>query len=291
MATISPKLARSSAIVFSLLSLLIATAPQPAGAQSQVAAPLPPVEARDPRFGIVQAIQSPQLAANAGASWERIIFPWSLIQRSSPNEWNELYFSDQQIRSQAAKGITQVGVMIYTPQWASPDPPRAQPGHVPRNLFLPHDHPDNYWGQFVRKLATRHRGVVDHWVVWNEPDLYDPTVRYTFQGSYEQYFELLKVAYLNIKEVNPKAKVIMAGMAYWWDKEYNRTPYLLGLTEILTNDPLRKKYDDYFDIVAAHTYGSPLNSYARATSFRTTIRWRLSQPAISTPRWKSRRLT
>ncbi|MFN0071841.1 MAG: hypothetical protein ACKVVP_10180 [Chloroflexota bacterium] len=225
-------------------------------------APLPPVESRDPRFGIVQAGHSPQLAANAGASWERIIFPWSLIQKESPNEWNQFYFTDQQIRSQAARGMTQVGVLIYTPHWASPTPARGKPVDVPRNLNLPHDHPDNYWGQFVRKIVARHAGVVDHWIVWNEPDLYDPTIRYTFSGSYEEYLQLVKVAYLNVKEVNPRAKVIIGGMAYWWDREYNRTPYLLGLMEVLKTDRDREKHDNYFDILALHTYGNPLNSYA-----------------------------
>jgi hypothetical protein len=223
---------------------------------------LPPVEPNDSRFGIVQAMHSPQLALNAGASWERIIFPWSLIQKNSANDWNELYFTEQQIRAQQARGIEQVGVLIYTPQWASPNPSTAKPVDIPRNLNLPYDHPDNYWGQFVRKIVARYQGVVDHWIVWNEPDLYDPVIRYTFSGSYEEYLQLLKVAYLNVKEINPRGKVILGGMAYWWDKEYGRTPYLLGLMEVLKNDREREKYNNYFDILAVHTYGNPLNSYA-----------------------------
>ena len=47
-----------------------------------------------------------------------------------------------------------------------------------------------------------------------QADLYDPVIRYTFSGSYEEYLQLLKVAYLNIKEVNPRAKVITGGMTY-----------------------------------------------------------------------------
>jgi hypothetical protein len=223
---------------------------------------LPPVEPKDSRFGIVQAMHSPQLALNAGASWERIIFPWSLIQKESPNEWNELYFTEQQIRAQQARGIEQVGVLIYTPHWAAPNPAVGKPVDIPRNLNLPYDHPDNYWGQFVRKIVARYQGVVDHWIVWNEPDLYDPVIRYTFSGSYEEYLQLLKVVYLNVKEINPRGKVILGGMAYWWDKEYGRTPYLLGLMEVLKTDRDREKYDNYFDILAVHTYGNPLNSYA-----------------------------
>jgi hypothetical protein len=251
-----------SALLCAVLVLLLELLPtQGALAQAPSVAPLPPVQGEDQRFGIVQAAHSPQLAANAGATWERVIFPWSLIQKDSPKEWNEAYFTDQQLRAQAARGETLVGVIIYTPQWASPDPPRAKPVDIPRNLNLPYDHPDNYWGQFVRKLAERERGVVDHWVIWNEPDLYDPALRYTFSGSYEEYLQLLKVAYLNIKEVNPQAKVVLAGLSYWWDKEYARTPYLLGLMEVLNKDRDREKYNNYFDIVAVHTYGNPLNSY------------------------------
>lgn len=244
-------------------------------------APLPPVEARDPRFGIVQAMHAPQLAANAGASWERIIFPWSLIQRDSPNEWNEQYFTDRQIREQAARGVTLVGVLIYTPHWASPNPREAKPVDVPRNLHLPFDHPENYWGQFVRKAVTRHQGVVDHWVVWNEPDLYDLAIRYTYSGSYEEYLQLLRVAYLNVKDVNPKAKVVMGGMAYWWDKEWGRTPYLLGLMEVLKDDRDRERHDNYFDILALHTYGSPLNAYAIPMMARE---W-LQQRGMRKPIW------
>ena len=152
--------------------------------------------------------------------------------------------------------------MMYTPQWASIDPPRGRPVDRPQGLSLPYNDPKNTWGQFVRKLAARQRGVVDHWAVWNEPDLFDPAIRYTWDGSYEEYFQLLKVAYLNIKEVNPQAKVILGGLAYWWDKEYGRPPYLGPLFEVMARDPDRKRNGDYFDIVAVHTYNAPLNSYA-----------------------------
>ena len=65
-------------------------------------------------------------------------------------------------------------MLIYTPHWAAPNPVVGKPVDIPRNLNLPYDHPDNYWGQFVREIVARHQGVVDHWIIWNEPDLYDP---------------------------------------------------------------------------------------------------------------------
>ena len=239
--------------------------PIPAAHAQQTAttvAPLPPVKEPDGRFGVVQGIQAPDLAMNAGARWDRIIFPWSLIQKDGPDQWNEQYFTDEAIRAQARRGVTMAGVMIYTPQWASVTPVTGRPVDRPQGLDLPYNDPKNHWGQFVRKLVARHKGVVDHWIVWNEPDLYDMAIRYTWDGSYEDYLQLLKVAYLNVKEVNPQAKVILGGFAYWWDKENGRPPYLGPLFELMARDPDARKNNHYFDIVSVHTYSAPLNSYA-----------------------------
>ncbi|MCC6176710.1 MAG: hypothetical protein IT305_15485 [Chloroflexi bacterium] len=233
------------------------TAPSPV-----VAAPLPAVSTTDDRFGMVQGIVASDMAYNAGSRWDRIIFPWSLIQKDGPNSWNEQYFTDQAIRAEAARGVDLAGVIIYTPQWASPTPEKGRPQDVPAGLYQPYNDPRNYWGQFVRKLAARQKGVVDNWIIWNEPDMFSPEIRYTFHGSYEDYAQLLKVAYLNIKEVNPNAKVVLAGFAYWWDKEYGRPPYLGPLLEVIGRDPDRLKNNHYFDAVSMHTYGAPLNSFA-----------------------------
>ena len=116
--------------------------------------PLPVKAPGDDWFGLVQGIQTPDLAFQAGARWDRIIFPWSLIQKNGPDSWDQQYFSDAAIRAQAARGVTMVGVMIYTPQWASIDPPHARPVDKPQGLNLAYNDPKNTWGQFVRKLAT-----------------------------------------------------------------------------------------------------------------------------------------
>lgn len=234
-------------------------------------APLPAVDTDDGRFGMVQGIVLPDLAWQAGARWDRIIFPWSLIQRDGPNSWTQLYFTDEAIRAQARRGVMIAGILIYTPQWASPWPEKGRPVDPPRGLELKYDDPNNLWGQFVRKVVERHRGVVDHWIVWNEPDLYTPGLRYTFDGSFEQYAQLLKVAYLNAKEINPKSKVILGGFAYWWDKSHGRPPFLGPLLEVIARDPDRQRNNHYFDIVSVHTYTAPLNSWAEPMVMRDIL--------------------
>ena len=150
--------------VLAALVLLSSLLGRSARAESDTLAvsPLPPVSNPDGRFGIVQGIHAPGLAYNAGARWDRIIFPWSLIQKDGPDSWTELYFTDEAIRAQAGRGVTMVGVMIYTPQWASVNPTYGRPVDRPQGLYLPYDDPRNHWGQFVRKLVARHKGVVDH---------------------------------------------------------------------------------------------------------------------------------
>jgi len=274
----SPLFALLAAVVF--VTSLPAVPTHAAEPRNASVAPLPGVDTDDGRFGFVQGMVQPDLAWQAGARWDRIIFPWSLIQRDGPSSWTQLYFTDEAIRAQARRGVTIAAILIYTPQWASPTPEKGRPVDPPRGLDLKYNDPNNLWGQFVRKVVERQKGVVDHWIVWNEPDLYTPGLRYTFDGSFEQYAQLLKVAYLNAKEVNPKSKVILGGFAYWWDKEHQRPPFLGPLLEVIGRDPEREKNNHYFDIVSVHTYTNPLNSFAEPIVMREILNLRNMQKPI-----------
>ena len=263
-----------------LVALVLLLSPSLGAAEGFAVNPRPPVPIRDPRFGIVQAIHSPDWAVAAGASWERIIFPWSRIE-PRPGAFEKGYFSDQQIEDQVARGFTEVGVIIYTPDWAAPDPKLPHPKRVPRNLYRAWDDPENYWGRFTGKLAAHYAGLVDHWVIWNEPDLYDPTGRWFFDGTFEDYYQLLKVAYQSIKTHNPRATVILAGMAYWYDKWYDRPPYLASLLEVAARDPSARRNNWYFDAVSVHTYANPLNAYTQPMQMQRI----LDQRGIRKPVW------
>src|SRR5215213_1953899 len=275
----SPLFALLAAVVF--VTSLPAVPTHAAEPRNASVAPLPGVDTDDERFGMVQGIVQPDLAWQAGARWDRIIFPWSLIQRDGPSSWTQLYFTDEAIRAQVRRGVTMAGILIYTPQWASPWPEKGRPVDPPRGLELKYNDPNNTWGQFVRKVVERHKGVVDNWIVWNEPDLYTPGLRYTFDGSFEQYAQLLKVADLNAKEINPKSKVILGGFAYWWDKEHGRPPFLGPLLEVIARDPDRQKNNHYFDVVSVHTYSAPLNSFAEPLVMKDI----LEQRGLKKPIW------
>lgn len=232
-------------------------------------------------FGAVQAIYNPDRAVQAGVQWERLIFPWSLIQKSGPTAWNDGYFSDQQIAQEAARGIQIVGLATYTPQWATSTPQTAKPTNVPTNLYLPFDDPKNYWGQFVYKLVQHYSGQISTWIFWNEPDMYSDQIAYTWDGSITDMYQLVKVAYQATKKANPNATVVLPGLTYWWDKDGGRPLYLARFMEAASKDPTAVQNGDYFDVVDIHQYVNPLNIYAAVRVYQRA----LAQYGMNKPIW------
>ena len=255
--------------------------PTPTTAQPTptTAQPTPTPDNPERFFGAVQAIYNPDRAAQAGVQWERLIFPWSLIQKTGPNTWNDGYFSDQEIKQEAARGIQLVGLATYTPQWATSTPRSPRPTNVPANLYLAFDDPNNYWGQYMYKLAQRYAGQINTWIIWNEPDLYTDQIMYTWDGSITDMYQLVKVGYQAVKKANPNAKVVLPGLTYWLDKTAGRPLYLARFLEAASKDPTAAANGDYFDIVDVHQYTNPLNIYAVTKTYqRAMLAYGLNKP-------------
>ena len=256
----------------------------PAAAQDNVPvapAPLPRMANDDQWFGMVQAVSAPQTAVNAGVKWTRLIFPWEQMQANGPNDFLPGYFSDAELQSVRSQGIEIVGITLYTPAWAGRDQQYGARS-VPQNLQLSIDDPRNYWAAWVKRLVSTYRGRIDTWVFYNEPDVYvDPNDFHTFAGTPNDYALMLKVGYLAARSVNPNAKIVMAGLTYFWDKENNRPQYFQRVLDALRGDPTAAANNWYFDVVDAHTYGNPLNSFTVPTTFRRIMRDR----GIDKPIW------
>ena len=98
-----------------------------------------------------------------------------------------------------AQGINVLFSVVKSPKWAEP-PGYTDPG--------PPADPNTY-GDFMRAMATRYKGRVKAYEIWNEQNLH-----YEWGGpgrlNAGAYVELLKVAYNAIKSVDPGA-VVVAG--------------------------------------------------------------------------------
>jgi len=213
---------------------------------------VPRVPARSNRWGLVEGAWFPNLACDLGVGWERLIFDWDQHQPSGPDDWSTLNVDDAWLKAANACNREVVALLKRTPAWATDGIPGAG---VPRGLYLPIDDPANLWANFVRRVAEYYasRGV-RHFIIWNEPDIQAGVYGYEFEGTLDDYYQLLKVAYLAAKQGNPQAVIHLAGTTYWHDVNEGRAPYFERLMERMASDPQAPAHDYYFDVMSLHIY-------------------------------------
>ncbi len=203
----------------------------------------------DPRFGIVESFANPAAASEAGAGYTRIILRWDVIQPGGPADWKPANVPDPLLAGELAAGREVVGLLIGTPDWA------AAPGQSPGSRAVPDM---AAWEAFTRRMAQHYHGRIRHWVIWNEPDVWqEGHPGKTWDGTLEDYALLLKTAYKAIKGVDPSLQVFVAGMTYYWDWEHGRRRYLDRLLEALAADPEAPANSYFFDGVVYHLYFTP----------------------------------
>ena len=234
-----------------------------------IGAPASAASPPDPRFGVVEAYDAPAQATLAGVGWERILFWWHQLQPNGSEDWNGQYFPDEILDRERAQGREVVGLLNNTPPWATDDEPLRG---VPRGLYLSHDDPNNLWASFVRRVVSHYAGRIDHWIIWNEPDVWDGEhVGHTWTGSVEDYYQLLKVAYLAAKEANPNCVIHLTGLTYWWDWVYGRRQYFERFLDVVAQDPTAPEHNHYFDVVTLHIYFKPQTVYEITSVFRQAM--------------------
>jgi hypothetical protein len=203
-------------------------------------------------FGVVEGFWLPEVVCDLHPGWERIIFDWSQHQPTGPEDWNTLNVDERWLVTAQDCGREVVAIIKHTPAWATDSTPG--PG-VPRGLYLPVDDPGNTWAAFIRRAVEyyRWRGV-NRFIIWNEPDITSDTYGFEFEGSLEDYFQMVKVAYLAGKPENPDLKIHLAGTTYWHDVNEGRRLYLDRLLERIAADPDAAANNYYFDAASLHIY-------------------------------------
>lgn len=253
-----------------LCVLILLTPPPPSVAQSP-----PP----DPRFGLVQTFDDFAAAAELQPGFTRIKLYWDIIQPNGPADWQPANVPDPLIEADLAAGREVVGLIVRTPAWAR-DP--ANPANDPANPSAK-DVPDmRLWAEFVGKLVKQYKGRIHHWIIWNEPDVWDANhPGSTWNGSVEDFVTLHKTAYFAIKAVDPTAKVYLTGLTWWWDDEYDREPYLERMLKLITADPAAAQNNFYFDGVTYHLYYKPAQIFDVLNRVRLILQqYRLADKTI-----------
>jgi hypothetical protein len=210
----------------------------------------------DPRFGLIEPHDAPEQADALGVGWGRARFHWAMIQPGGPDDWIDAELTDEELARELGAGREVIGLLIGLPAWASDS------SGLPRGLYLPYDDPGNAWAVFVRQIVTRYWGRIDHWIVWNEPDVWDSDhPGYTWPGDEADYVQLLRVAYLTAKEANPESVIHLAAVSHWWDVSYGRELYFRRLLDVLVAQPDAAASGYFYDVATLHLYFNPTSIY------------------------------
>jgi hypothetical protein len=190
--------------------------------------------------------RSLRLVREMGATTIVELFPWAYIE-GQPGRY-DWHHPDRIIRMARHEGLRVIARLGVVPDWAryAPDE-RDRP---PRPLYtLP---PARYadFAAFVGAFAARYRGVVDHLIPWNEPNLaFEWGGRRVSPQEYARFLALVDEA---AHAANPE--VIILGGALAPTLEPAESP--VALNDLVF---LRELYQAgggaSFDALAVHTYG------------------------------------
>lgn len=177
--------------------------------------------------------------AAANITWVRQFFYWDQIE-PEPGEYDWTQ-TDAVVAAFAERpDLHLVAVLMNTPAWARASVPEAA-------STAPPDNPADFTG-FARAFSRRFGATVDHYQIWDEPNLDDAW------GGLEprpaDYAALLSSAYAAIHSADEGAMVIAAALAPTTEQRGDNISDVLYLRDLYA---LGAK--DYTDAFAAKPYG------------------------------------
>ena len=180
------------------------------------------------------------LVRDAGFTWVKQVFPWREIEGSAKGafDWER---PDRIVAQVEEFGLDLVARIDSQPAWAGGGFPENGP---PDNL------PD--LADFLYAMASRYKGRIRAYQIYNEPNL-NVAGRSEWGGrppNPAEYTELLKVAYQAVKQADPNAMVISAGLSptsRWDDQAMPDEEFLKGMYAAGAKP--------YFDVLGVHGAG------------------------------------
>jgi hypothetical protein len=294
-------------VLFTLLAL--SAIGRPVVADPVDVTPLPPVTDPGGQFGVCYGFyedppdsgQRPylDLMYDAGARYDRWDFSWWAIQPDHQGQWN-WDGHERIVRAENEAGIGVLGILQWTPQWAStytaltgwlqyltslgsagaryyahthsplsPDGPAPFNSFPPRNLDQPvfvngHINPQNYWGYFVYHVAQHFDGQSDpvlHVQAW---EIWNEVEGDWFwSGSANDYCQLLQVAYQAIKGDGSATGGNPDASVLFAGLHYwaDPTMYTQVLDCLAATDPGGAAHHYFFDVMSVHFYSRSDNTY------------------------------
>jgi hypothetical protein len=214
-----------------------------------VVAVLPRFQRPDERMGIhVGADETGVMLARVlGCGWVRLldacgVTHWDVVEPEKGKwAWERTNWLDDAVETYRKAGLKILGLLFRTPLWASSGDSVNYP---PKDL--------DAWRNYVRSVAQHFKGRIDAYEVWNEP--YGLGL---FAGKEELYLQMTRIAFEELRKVDPQVKVV-APCTYW------------SLDDIVrwTEGVLQRGLLEFVDVFSFHGY----EGY-RPTDFEQVKQW------------------
>lgn len=206
------------------------------------AAWLPGVNAADrpaPRYAMHTLVADERtLPLVQGAGFDTVVqlFAWWEIE---PTQGQFIWqAADEAVAGAEYYGLNLVIRLDKHPEWTAAAP--LTPGAPPVDLAE--------YDRWVRRVAARYRGRVAAYIIWNEPNLADEWSGLPPDPA--AYVNLLRVGYQAVKETDPAAHVVSAGLAPTNTRDDTAMDDRLFLDAMYEHGAA-----SYFDVLGIHAYG------------------------------------
>ena len=214
-----------------------------AHAQSPLATPPTAPKMSSPDYGIQAflwwrtevATRDLGLIKDMGFRWTKQVFSWADIEGAGKRHFNWTQ-ADGVVQNAEDYGIYLLARLDRAPAWTGAGAPNGPP----------QDYED--FGDFCFEMAQRYRGRIHAYQIWNEPNL---AREWGGQPpNPEEYTRLLSIAYRRIKEADPNAVVISAGLTPTGTNNNDAMPDIDYLERMY-----QAGFQNYADMVGMHAAG------------------------------------
>ncbi len=230
-----------SVVTLALLVLAGCRPVQPASGAAPSAAPVKRPEAAVHVFlwgNFDTTARDLRLARDGGFTWVKQQFEWRDIEVQGKGrfEWNE---PDRIMKAIDDAGLKVVARVDGSPGWARTE--QVYPDDGPPDRM-------SDWTDFLTALATRYKGRIDAYEIWNEPNLMREWGREP--PSAAEYVAMLRASYAAIKRADPQAIVITGALSPTTETSANARPDTTFLREMYAAGARGA-----FDMLGAHAAG------------------------------------
>jgi len=181
-------------------------------------------------------------ARGANAGWVRIDINWAVIQSGGRASYNWAPF-DNVVKAATTRGIRVLAGILYTPAWARPSGTGA---NTPPTTL-------SDYSTFVSAAVAHYAPMGVHaYEIWNEPNI----VNFWAPGPEPaRYAQMLKLAYLVTKDIDPSATVVSAGLSPYGSYGQSDAQHMnpISFLEQMYNNGASGS----FDAVGWHPYNFP----------------------------------